>query len=82
MEKGRKVLEGTLQGDRRVCIDAQQESRMEITDCERKTIVPILQTELALVVSSPNIIRPLGDGLGAAGMGTAVAAPGLDQSVV
>ena len=80
LKKPFEMSETLLQRDRRVCIAAQQVAGGEIADRQRKAVVSVLHPELPLVVRSPNIIRPLGDGLRAAGARPPIPPSGLDQS--
>jgi len=73
------MLFGHLQRDSWMCVDPQYESGGEIANGKRETIIAIIQAELSLVISGPDIIRGLWDALGATGVCPAVSAPGLYQ---
>ena len=72
---------GLFEGDSRVGVDAEDEAGSQIGNGEREAVLAVLEAELAFVVGGPDVVRLLGDGLWAAGVGAAVAAPGPDQAM-
>ena len=80
-EKPQKEGNCLLHRDRWVCLAAQQETRIQITDRQREAVLPILQSELPFVVGRPDVVGSSGRMLGAPRMRPTVPSLGFHQSL-
>src|SRR3990172_3654309 len=81
LEEPGEVALGLLQGDLRVGVDAEEKAGSQVGDGEGEAVGTIAEAELALVVGGPDVVGSVRDGLGAAGVSTAMAAPGSNEPV-
>ena len=81
LKEAPEVLDGPLEGDGRVSVDAKNVAGGQIANRQREAVLSVLQSELALVVRGPDVVGALRNALGTPRVSAPIPAPGVNQSV-